>query len=122
MVGHAHPTRLRGWERREVLELFRFLDWLLRLPEIEENRLWSEIQQLEEQRVMQYVTSVERIGMNKGLQQGETRLLRRLLTRKFGSIPDWVETRLAAATPDQLENWSERILDAPTLGAIFADA
>ena len=71
---------------------------------------------------MQYVTSVERIGINKGLQQGEAKVRRRQLTRKFGSIPDWVETRLAAATPDQLENWSERILDAPTLGAIFADA
>jgi hypothetical protein len=116
----------RGWERQDVLELFRFLDWMLRLPDADEDRLWVELQQFEEQRVMQYVTSVERIGIKKGLQQGlqqgEGRILRRLLARKFGSIPDWVETRLAAATPDQLENWSERVLDAATLGAVFADA
>ena len=33
----------QGWPRQDVLELFRFLDWVMRLPEAEENRLWSEL-------------------------------------------------------------------------------
>jgi hypothetical protein len=60
----------RGWSRQDVLELFRFLDWVLVLPEAAEDRLWAELQQYEEQQVMRYVTSVERIGIKKGLQQG----------------------------------------------------
>jgi len=31
----------------------------------------------------------------------------------------WVTERLTAATPEQLEQWSERLLDAPTIEAIF---
>ena len=113
----------QGWPRRDVLELFRFLDWVMRLPEAEENRLWSELQDYEEKRVMQYVTSVERIGIKKGLQQGlqqgEVRVLRRLLTRRFGELPAWTESKLQEAVPEQLEDWSERVLDVATLEEVF---
>ncbi len=51
----------RGWSRQDVLELFRFLDWVLVLPEAAEDRLWVELQRYEEQQVMRYVTSVERM-------------------------------------------------------------
>lgn len=109
----------RGWARREVLELFRFLDWVMQLPEAEEDRLWAELQQYEEQRVMQYVTSVERIGIKKGLRQGESRLLRRLLIQRFGELPDWAEARLQEAALEQLETWSDRVLEAGTLEEVF---
>lgn len=113
----------RGWPRRDVLELFRFLDWVMRLPEAEENRLWSELQDYEEQRLMPYVTSVERIGIKKGLQQGlqqgEVRVLRRLLTRRFGELPAWAEAKLQEAELAQLEVWGERVLDAGTLEEVF---
>lgn len=56
---------------------------------------------------MRYVTSVERIGIKKGLQQGlqqgELRVLRRQLTRRFGELPAWAETRLQKAPPERLE-------------------
>ena len=72
---------------------------------------------------MQYVTSVERIGIKKGLQQGlqqgEVRVLRRLLTRRFGELPAWTEAKLQEAVPEQLEDWSERVLDAGTLEEVF---
>lgn len=109
----------RGWSRQDVLELFRFLDWVLVLPEAAEDRLWAELQQYEEQQVMRYVTSVERIGIKKGLQQGEIRVLRRQLTRRFGELPDWAETRLQEAPPDQLELWGERLLEAGRLEEVF---
>jgi hypothetical protein len=113
------------------LELFRFLDWMMQLPEAEEDRLWAELQQYEEQRVMQYVTSVERIGIRKGLRQGlrqslrqglrqgESRLLRRLLIQRFGELPAWAEARLQEAALEQLETWSERVLEAVTLEEVF---
>ena len=95
----------------------------MQLPDAEEDRLWAELQQYEEQRVMQYVTSVERIGIMKGLQQGlqqgETRVLRRLLSRRFGVLPIWAETKLQAAALGQLEAWSERVLDAGSLEEVF---
>ena len=81
----------RGWTRQDILELFRVIDWLLQLPATLENQLWTEIQDHEEATQMRYVTSVERIGirkgMAKGLQQGmesERRMLLRMVRRRFG--------------------------------------
>ncbi|NCC29082.1 MAG: DUF4351 domain-containing protein [Gammaproteobacteria bacterium] len=58
----------------------------------------------------------QRIGIQKGIEQGiargEARLLRRLLARRFGPLPDWVETRLTAASDAGLELWGERLLEA----------
>jgi hypothetical protein len=55
----------------------------------------------------------------RGLQQGETRMLLRQLRQRFGEPPAWVMERLAAAEPEQLEQWGERLLVAPTLEAVF---
>lgn len=53
------------------------------------------------------------------MQQGETRLLLRQLSQRFGEPPVWVMERLVAAEPEQLEQWGERLLAAPTLEAVF---
>ncbi len=60
----------RGWARDDILKLFHFINWMLRLPEAREERLWSEIKTLEGVEHMPYVTSVGRIGIRKGLQEG----------------------------------------------------
>ena len=60
-------------------------------------------------------------GIEKGIPAGEVLLLRRLLIRRFGPIPGWVETKLAGAEPAQLEVWGERVLDAPLLEAVFGE-
>ena len=60
-------------------------------------------------------------GCAEGLVWGEARVLKRQLTRRFGPLPEWVEAKLAAAEPAQLEAWAERVLDAPMLEAVFAE-
>ena len=47
-----------------------FIDWLMRLPEEAEAALWHEIREYEEGKKVDYITSVERIGIKKGFQQG----------------------------------------------------
>ncbi|HVC35288.1 MAG TPA: cytosolic protein [Chloroflexota bacterium] len=59
-----------GYNHREILRLYRLIDWLMRLPPGLERRLLSEMEQFEEVRRMPYVTSAERIGIEKGIQQG----------------------------------------------------
>ncbi|QXP84029.1 Rpn family recombination-promoting nuclease/putative transposase [Methylococcus sp. Mc7] len=58
-------------------------------------------------------------GRQEGRQLGEALVLRRLLTHRFGPLPDWVEQRIQQAPPEQLETWAERLLDAESLPAVF---
>jgi len=60
----------RGYSREEVMRVFRIIDWILRLPEDLEIRYWQQVQAYEEERHVAYITSVERIGMQRGLEQG----------------------------------------------------
>ena len=93
---------------------------------------------------MRYVTSVEQIGIEKGLLQGmqqgiaqgmqqgmqrglmkgraegEAYALRRLLQKRFGPLSDDVLARLQTASIDELELWLDRALDADSLAGVFA--
>jgi predicted transposase/invertase (TIGR01784 family) len=60
-------------------------------------------------------------GESEGELKGELKLLRRLLIRRFGPLPAWAEAKLAGAEPAQLEVWGERVLEAATLEAVFAE-
>jgi hypothetical protein len=60
----------QGYTQEDILGMFRFIDWLMRLPEEAEAALWHEIRAYEEGKQMDYITSVERIGIKKGFQQG----------------------------------------------------
>ena len=67
---------------------------------------------------MPYVTSAQRIGR----QEGESRLLRRLLVRRFGPLPGWAEERLAQASIEQVEEWGDRVLEAASLTEVLGPA
>ena len=130
-----------GWDRQRILDLFAVIDWMMRLPDALERALWNEIQTIEGERKMAYVTSIERLAIQRGLQEGEAKgrvegrlegrlegrvegqadLLTRQLTKRFGPLSAEIRTRLARATTDQLERWGERLLDAPTLDSVFEE-
>ena len=108
----------------------------MRLPEQLKRSLWHNIEVLEEQEKMRYVTSVEQLysekwmqqgmqqGMQRGLMQGraegEAYALRRLLQKRFGPLSEDVLARLQAASIDELELWLDRALDADSLAGVFA--
>lgn len=55
----------------------------------------------------------------EGQQEGEARLLLRLLQKRFGELPDWVPSRLQQADSEQLERWGERLLEVDSLSRLF---
>ncbi len=110
----------RGFPRQDVVKLFRFIDWLLTLPKELDYRFRDDLERLEKEKTMPYVTSIERIGIEKGERQGQAALLQRQLSRRFGSLPDWVAARLQSADRSEIEIWADRLLDAERLGEIFA--
>ena len=46
-------------------------------------------------------------------------MLTRLLQRRFGDLPPWASQKIADAELSALEEWSLRILDAPTLESVL---
>ena len=60
----------RGYSKEDILELFRFIDWVLVLPQELEQRFVEAVEKYEEEKKVRYVTSVERVGIQKGIQQG----------------------------------------------------
>ncbi len=67
----------------------------------------------------QGVEKGEARGIEKGIEKGEALLLQRLLVRRFGALPNDVVAQISAASQEQLESWSDRILDATCLNDIF---
>ena len=58
-------------------------------------------------------------GRQEGRHEGEVAMLRRQLRKRFGDVPDWVQVALAEASPDQLEEWGERLLEVSALSELF---
>jgi flagellar biosynthesis/type III secretory pathway protein FliH len=60
----------RGLSAEQVRQLFRLIDWMMDLPEELEQQFQAEISRFEESRRMPYVTSIERLAIKKGRQEG----------------------------------------------------
>ena len=96
---------------------------VMRLPEQLDRRFKEEIERFEEETNMRYVTSVERLsrqeGVEEGIRQGEVSLIERQLRRRFVDLPRWVFERLEKASREELERWGERVLEAQRLEDVF---
>lgn len=108
----------RGFQRQEIVNLYRFIDWIMILPETQAEQFWQDLKSFEEERKVTYVTTGKRIGYNRGIQEGEQRgleqersLIFRQLTRRIGSIAPHHETQIRSLPLTQLEDLGEAPLD-----------
>jgi hypothetical protein len=60
-------------------------------------------------------------GEARGEIKGQARSLLRLLEKRFGPASEAVRTRIAAADSVALDRWLDRVLDAPTVDAVFTE-
>ena len=107
----------RGFSREEIVQLYRFLDWLLQLPDNLERDFREEIISTEEQ-AMPYVTSIERFAIEKGREEGREKgrlegreegqlqafreTIKDSLLVRFGAVPSSVLPRVESITDQQL--------------------
>jgi Domain of unknown function (DUF4351) len=120
IIGHLCYLRNVG-NKTDVLNLFNFIDWLLGLPKALELEFWRELQAYEEERKVPYITSVERIGYDRGrvetieeaqrLLERERSLVMRRLDRKVGSISEQLSNRINTLSLSQLESLGDALLD-----------
>ena len=110
----------RGYEREDVQELFRFIDWLLILPEEMKESFRQQIEKIEQESKMKYVTSIERWALQEGHQEGLREVVLALLEEKFGPPDDPIRRLVEKANQEQILLWAKRILTASTQDEIFA--
>ncbi|WP_028325303.1 hypothetical protein [Desulfatirhabdium butyrativorans] len=60
----------RGYDRQDIIRLFHFIDWMMTLPRELEVQFSESLARTEEGLNMPYVTSIERIGIEKGRLMG----------------------------------------------------
>jgi hypothetical protein len=71
----------RGLSPEQVRRLFKIVDWLLELPEELEDGFLAQVAAIQESKKMPYVTSIERLGIRKGM----LRSLELSLEQRFGA-------------------------------------
>nr|VFK61055.1 MAG: hypothetical protein BECKUNK1418G_GA0071005_101527 [Candidatus Kentron sp. UNK]VFK69576.1 MAG: hypothetical protein BECKUNK1418H_GA0071006_101611 [Candidatus Kentron sp. UNK] len=110
----------RGYNKDQVLALFRVIDWLLHLPPELAPAFEQALSSIEEDKKVAYITSIERLGLERGMQQGEAAVLHRQLNSKFGEkFTDAYRQRIDKADIDTLLDWSEQVLSARSIDEIF---
>jgi predicted transposase/invertase (TIGR01784 family) len=118
-----HEEVPEGFRARGLQQAKEQLD-ILKLPEAERRAYERYQDDLHQQASMVHSSYGwgRKLGQEEGQRQGQTRLLLKMLRQRFGDLPDGVAERLAAAAPEQLEQWGERLLNAPTLDAVFQES
>jgi len=100
----------RGYSERNVIELFRFLDWLMFLPKDLQQEYRDEVERFEVERKMPYVTTIERMGIEKGIEKGmklgSAGILLHSLHHRFGDLDESVITQIQLLPLDKLEQLS----------------
>ena len=69
-MGILRRLYTQGYNREQVIGLFRFIDWVMALPADLTRQFWQEVEQFEREQNMPYITSIERIGREEGLREG----------------------------------------------------
>jgi hypothetical protein len=104
-----------------------FIDVYAGIREDEREAIFREITEQEDTVMLaQYIRDKGfQEGELKGWKDGELKggrvLLERLLTRRFGPLPDWGRNQLVGATLDQLNLWADRTLEADSIQAVLAE-
>ena len=62
-----------------------------------------------------------RLGEQRGIQLGELKILLRQIKKRFGEIPHWAQVRLQEAEIEQLESWSDKLLEVDRLEDLFTE-
>ncbi|MDM8528760.1 hypothetical protein QUF58_11210, partial [Anaerolineales bacterium HSG24] len=84
---HQHQTRYdlrwrltrmlyeRGYDQERIRSLYLYIEWLMALPKGLEQQFNKQLLQYEEEQKVAYISTMERMGIEKGIQQSEQKVL-----------------------------------------------
>ncbi|GAB1539957.1 hypothetical protein NUACC21_26260 [Scytonema sp. NUACC21] len=78
----------QGYSREDVLGLFRFIDWVMVLPDELTHSFKQELRSYQEVQKMRYVTSIERLAQEEGMLKKAREFVIKTLQTRFGVAPE----------------------------------
>ncbi len=108
----------RGYSVDHVRSLYRFLDYIMRLPPELEQAFERDLAR-EGETAMTYLSGIEKRAWKRGREEGEAVMLLRLIERKFGVVTEDTRRLIEAGDSEQLLEWGERILTATDISDVF---
>jgi hypothetical protein len=125
VLRHAYLGLYQLASRPNFEKYIYFIDIYAKVQPEEQEAICSDIMKNKETAMIaQYIKD---LGRTEGRVEGEitasTRIVQRLIIKRFGqNILDFhTQEQLRKATPEQLDLWAERILDAKNVDEVFKD-
>jgi len=97
----------RGYDKSDILELFRLVDWMMTLPDDLQLQFEAQVERYQEESQMPLLSRIEL----RAWQKAEVTLVLRLLKRCVGEIEPAFQAQIEQLSIDQLEALGEALLD-----------
>ncbi len=104
-----------GHSKEDVQAIYELIDWMITLPDLEESRLMAEVEAYEAEQTMPYITSAERIGIEKGIEKGRRKSLIQSLEIRFGPLKHEVTKRVDLLDEEQIDELFPHSIQAKSL-------
>ncbi len=78
----------KGYGRQEIINLFRFIAWIMALPPELEDQFMNDVIAYEEKENIPYMAPFELKAYRQGIEQGMQQMLLDTLTVRFGDLPE----------------------------------
>jgi Domain of unknown function (DUF4351) len=101
----------RGWSEQEVIDLYRFIDWVLTLPLELETAFRDDLETYERGKNMPYISAIERMGEARGKVEGKVELISLLLSHRVGAIFAETAEEIKKLPIDQLDRLAIDLMD-----------
>jgi hypothetical protein len=87
---------LGNYSKEQVIRLYRFIDYVLKLPKLKALQFKQELELFEEGRKMPYVTSTEMIAREEGMLETTKEAVATILEVRFGNIASVMKERISS--------------------------
>lgn len=87
---------LGNYSKEQVIRLYRFIDYVLKLPKLKALQFKQELELFEEGRKMPYVTSTEMIAREEGLLEKAQEAVMEVLEVRFGNVASGIKEKIAS--------------------------
>lgn len=112
----------RGWSKQEIIDLYRFIDWVLTLPPELEESFRQDITNYEREKNMPYISTIERMGKAEGKIEGKIEgrvdLIALLLAQQLGTLSGETIEDLKKVPIEQLDQLALNLRDFTNIDAL----